>query len=212
MSDPLWERLLIAATGPAVTAVLALLVINQVTTWAQQRKDGAEARETLATELTHIANSLYLALQSFWRSARNVPLADRMASAELEVDRQKLQEAYLDARVSGQVLEQRLRIYYADPEPARLWHRVNDLLTVRYFLLLEGDEARRSGIRRKNAGPEHSGLDERQLRDPALLLETFRQTLDETVLSLWAHGLDRRGRHIIRTESSAAQHSVESGV
>lgn len=156
MGDPLWERLLIAATGPVVTAALALVVLNTVAGWAQRRRDAAETREALAAELMETANSLYLALQAFWRAARDAPLAERRDSPALSGHIEFLDDAYLLARSKGQVLEQRLKIYFAASEPSDLWHRVTDLLTVRYFLLLEGDADRRARIRRINSGPRSS--------------------------------------------------------
>ena len=196
MRDPLWERMLVAATGPAVTALLALLVLNVVTGWAQRRRDAAEVRDELADALTDTANALYLALQAFWRKAKDVPLGDRRGVDSLAQAREVLDEVYLSARARGQVLEQRLNIYFASREPAGLWHAVTDLLTVRYFLLLDGDQARRLSIRKRNAGPRHSGLSETQLNDPALLLETYREKLAATIASLWTNDLDRRGRHV----------------
>jgi hypothetical protein len=198
MSDPLWQRILVAATGPVVTAVLARLVVNLVTTWAQRRRDEGEIREGLASELTEVANSLYLVLQAFWRAARDVPLAERVTSEALVERRGELDKTYHNVRTKGQVLERRLQIYYADREPAKAWHAVTDLLTVRYFLLLEADADRRRRIRRLNAGPDHSGLTEDQLNNPKLLLETYRSALDDCVQALWQYRPDRQGRHLKR--------------
>lgn len=196
MGDPLWERLLVAATGPVVTALLALFVLNLVTAWAQRRREAGDTRESLATELTETANSLYLALQAFWRAARDVPLAERRTAEQLAEHRTRLERVYLEARTKGQVLEQRLAIYFESHEPKQSWHAVTDLLTVRYFLLLEGDPARRQSIRAKNAGPEHSGLTADELKDPALLLSSYRAALAACIATLWRHEVDRRGRHL----------------
>jgi hypothetical protein len=160
--------------GPAVTAALALLVVNLVTTRAQQRRDEGEIREALASELTEVANSLYLSLQAFWRCARDVPLGERRTSDALAVARSELDKSYQSMRIRGKVLERRLQIYYADRQPARAWHAVTDLLSVRYFLLLEADAGRRRRIRKLNAGTNHSGLLEDQLNNPKLPLETYR--------------------------------------
>src|SRR3954462_2405126 len=184
MSDPLWQRLLVAATGPVITAALAPLVVNLVTAWAQQRRDEGEIREALASQLTEAANSLYLALQAFWRAARDVPLAERATSDTLAARRGELEATYQSMRTKGQVLERRLQIYYAQRRPAMAWHAVTDLLTVRYFLLLEVDADRRRRIRRLNAGQDHSGLTEDQLNNPKLLLETYRSALDDCVQTL----------------------------
>ena len=193
---PLWERMVVAATGPVVTALLALLVLNLVTAWAQRRREAGDTREELAAELTETANALYLALQAFWRAARDVPLAQRRTAGELAEQRTRLEAVYLEARTKGQVLEQRLAIYFEAREPKQSWHAVTDLLTVRYFLLLEGEPARRQAIRAKNAGPEHSGLTADELNDPALLLRTYRAALARCIATLWRHDLDRRGRHL----------------
>jgi hypothetical protein len=198
MSDPLWQRLLVAATGPVITAALALLVVNLVTAWAQQRRDEGEIREALASQLTEAANSLYLALQAFWRAARDVPLAERATSDTLAARRGELEATYQSMRTKGQVLERRLQIYYAQRRPAMAWHAVTDLLTVRYFLLLEVDADRRRRIRRLNAGQDHSGLTEDQLNNPKLLLETYRSALDDCVQTLWQYKPDRQGRHLKR--------------
>jgi hypothetical protein len=111
MTESLLERMLVAATGPVVTALLALLVVNWVTARAQRRKDAYEARERLASEVTETANTLYMALQAFWRAARDVPLSQRASSPGLAEDRRRLEETYLSARTAGQVLEQKLQIY-----------------------------------------------------------------------------------------------------
>jgi hypothetical protein len=50
LSGPLWERLLVAAVGPVLTAGLALFVINWVTARAQSRREASETRESLAAE------------------------------------------------------------------------------------------------------------------------------------------------------------------
>lgn len=206
MPDPLWERLLVAATGPVVTAALALLVLNVVTSWAQRRRDASETRESLATELTETANSLYLALQAFWRAARDVPVRDRRPSPVLAGDREHLDAVYQEARSKGQVLEQRLKIYFAATQPSSSWHRVTDLLTVRYFLLLEGDDERRARIRNINAGPRHSGLTATELDNPSRLLAAYRQALAETIASLWNHDVDRRGGHLAGATTVSTWH------
>lgn len=208
MSQPLWERLLVAATGPFMTAVLALVVVNKVTSWAQARRDAAETRESLATELTETANSLYLALQAFWRAARDVPLRDRRTSAALEDECKELDSIYQAARAKGQVLEQRLKIYFAAATPSSRWHQVTDLLSVRYFLLTESSDERRRNIRRINQGAGHTELSESELNEPALLLRTYRLALAETVASLWNHEVDRTGVHLVGQTTVTTWHDT----
>jgi hypothetical protein len=189
-----------------VTALLALLIANLVTEWAQRRKAAGEIREELASELTETANALYLALQTFWRAARDVPLEERRTSAALEERRNELEVIYQNMRTRGQVLERRLQIYYADRHPAKAWHAVTDLLTVRYFLLLESDPGRRRRIRNLNAGVEHSGLTEEQLNQPKLLLETYRKSLDDCIQTLWQFDPDRQGRHLKKGKIPSTWH------
>jgi hypothetical protein len=196
VSDPLWERILIAAVGPLLTAFLALFIINWVTALAQRRRDASDTRESLAGELTECGNTLYFGLQAFWRSARKVKLADRSTAPELESARLRLDELYQRHRVMGKVLEQRLKIYYRDSAPAQNWHGAMSLLSARNFLLLEGNEESRAKIRRRNAGAEESGLSEKQLEDPDLIMRTYRQKLEETIQSLWRYEVDRRGKHM----------------
>lgn len=200
MPDPLWERLLVAATGPAVTAILALLVVNQVASTVQRRRDASEIRERLATEMTEAANSLYFALQSYWRAAREIRLSKRKDSPVLQDEKRRLDEAYLSARIRGQIIERRLLIYYRSKLPAQSWHRVFDLLTVRYFLLFEHEGQRRQSIRARNAGPRHSGLDESQLNQPTVLLREIRMSIAKAVEMLWRHRVDRQGRHLMSSE------------
>ncbi|MGM9474509.1 hypothetical protein ACS5PJ_21270 [Pseudarthrobacter sp. YS3] len=196
MDDPLWERVLVAATGPVLTAVLALFVLNQVTGWAQRRREANETRDVLTKGVTETGNSLYLGLQAFWRKARDVPISDRATSPDLSEAREKLDELYGRARLGGQVIEQQLRIYYSSPEPAKNWHRVTDLLSVRYFLLTESNKVRRANICARNAGPAHSGLTEAQLMNPQVLLNAYRVALAGTVRSLWEYEIDRNGKHM----------------
>jgi hypothetical protein len=195
MPDPLWERLLVAATAPAVTALLALVVVNQVASVIQGRREAGEIREILTAEMTETANSLYFILQRFWRAARDVPLNQRLSSPDLAEERERLNDAYQSARIKSQVIERKLLIYYADQAPARAWHRVFDLLSTRYFLLLESDGKRRRAIRNRNAGEDHSGLSPEQLNNPSLLVKTIRSALAEAIETLWHYKVDRRARH-----------------
>ncbi len=193
MTEPLWQKVLVAAVGPAVAAVLALLVANRVTSRAQARREAGDLRESLAAEMDAIAGELYFTLQSFWRAASEVPLPQRATDPTLAADRERLEAAYLRARTTGQVLERRLGIYFRDDAPRRTWHRVMDLLSVRYFLLLLPEPDRRETIRERNAGPDHSGLTAEELEDPTRLLDAIRSAIPEAVAALWAHPIDRSG-------------------
>ncbi|WP_104160349.1 hypothetical protein [Arthrobacter sp. ZGTC212] len=196
MMEPLWERLLVAAVGPILTAALALFVINWVTARAQRRRESSEIREQLAAELTDCGNTLYFGLQSFWRTAKDVRLADRATDPQLEKARLKLEDLYQKHRAAGKVIEQRLRIYYRDPAPAQNWHSAMSLLSARNFLLVEGNEESRGEIRRRNSGMLESGLSEEQLQNPTLIMSSYRRKLEDAVQSLWICKVDRRGKHM----------------
>jgi len=118
-----------------------------------------------------------------------------------------LNEAYLTARIKGQAIERRLLVYYESKTPAQAWHRVFDLLSVRYFLLLEHEGHRRRDVRKRNAGPEHSGLDEKQLNQPSVLLRAIRTSIAEAVETLWRYRVDRQGRHLRLGEPRTPWHS-----
>lgn len=135
-------------------------------------------------------------------------MPERRNSPELSTALEQLDAIYQTARSRGQVLEQRLKIYFASPEPSGAWHRVTDLLTVRYFLLVESDAERRRNLRRVNSGPRHSGLTEEELKDPALLLKTYRQALAETIAALWNHDVDRRGKHLAGATTVGTWHDT----
>ncbi|WP_213816301.1 hypothetical protein [Glaciihabitans sp. dw_435] len=201
MSDSFWgadslgEKLLVAAVGPLVTALLALFVINQLTAWAQRRRDAAETRETLAAEMTETGNLLYFALQKFWREAKPVALTERSTDKTLAAPLAELTEIYTTSRARGTVIEQRLRIYYRDPRPAQYWRSAQSLLSTRYFLLFVGEKDARVEIRRRNSGPLESGLSADELNEPSKLLSAYRSALSSAVQSLWEFKVDRRGRH-----------------
>jgi hypothetical protein len=190
----LQEQMLVQTVGPLETALLAIIVVNFVTARAQRRREASETRESLAMELTECGNTLYFGLQAFWRSAKNVELAARSTAPELESAVLKLDELYQRHRITGKVLEQRLRIYYRDPAPAKNWHRAMSLLAARRFLLTEGNEEARVKIRQRNSGMDESGLSVEQLQDPNLIMRSYREALAETVESLWEYKVDRRGK------------------
>ena len=205
-TDPLWQRLLVAATGPAITAILALFVVNLIAKGAEKRKDTGLTRERLAAEMTLAANSLYLALQEFWRTREAARLKSISTASERLASRERLDQVYSTARSSGQVLEQRLAIFFAAKDPKEQWHQVMDLLTVRSFMLTEEDENKRRRIREISAGESLSRLSAKDLRNPKLLLETYRNALDSAIVSLWKYPVDRSGTHLTERSSISGRH------
>ena len=208
MSDPLSQRLLVAATGPVVTAALAFVVVNVLTARAQRRTEDWRIRSSLTSDLTEVANGLYLASQAYWRAARTTALAERSHSEALAGARERFDAAYQAARLRGQVLDAQLAMYYKTGLPAKEWHRVTDLLSVRYFLLWEGEPARRQAIRERNAGRNHSGLSEAELNKPGLLLLGYREALKATIEAVWNEDVAWKGTHLRRAGAPAASHSL----
>jgi hypothetical protein len=196
VDDPFWQRALLQSVGPVVTAVIGTLLFGSVAAWiarrAQDRRARYELRQQLIGELTEAASALYLHTQHYWRVLQQGREGEVNPPSGMKQDgpagptpaltkstaRQELDEQYLKSRVAGQVLESRLSAYFASEHPRDCWHRTMDLLTVRYFQLIDLATER---LRRENAGPEHSGLTSEGLKNPKLVLRTYRESLDATI-------------------------------
>jgi hypothetical protein len=177
MGDPFWQRAVLAAIGPIVAALVGTLGIGlfaaHITERAQQRRRDRDLREQIIVEMTQIAGALYFEAQRYWRAtARETTPPDRLAALRMSLD-----ERYSSARVAGEALEMRLRVYFSTDRPRQLWHATMDLVTVRYYQVID---LATDGLLSANAGPEHSGLTVDQLRDVKLLLDTYRARILET--------------------------------
>lgn len=185
---PFGERLLLAAVGPLVTVVVGSgligLALWKVTNRAQQRREDAardleqqradhELRHDLLAEATRIAATLYLTTQHYWRVYSDGAGGEELAAARTALDRQ-----YRESRVDAAVLEARLDALYSREEVAEAWHRVDDLLTVRYMQLIERATPR---LLAENAmgrgGRVHSGLTAAELRRPKTVLTAYHGAL-----------------------------------
>ncbi|HJQ59552.1 MAG TPA: hypothetical protein VJ890_21780 [Vineibacter sp.] len=183
MNDPFWLRAVLAAVGPLVAAFVGTLGIGLFAAWiterAQRRRQDRELRAQIIVEMTQTASAIYLETQRYWRAIeRENSSVERIATLRMSLD-----ERYHASRVSGEALEMRLRIYFATDKPRLLWHATMDLLTVRYFQLIGLDT---DALLDANAGPEHSGLTVEQLRNPKLLLDTYRAKLLEATRAVLA--------------------------
>ncbi len=179
---PLWERLLTAAIGPVVAAILAFLVVNRFSDRAARMREEYATRDRLIKDMIETAQSLYLATQAFWRIVDNLNIKreDRRSSPKLVTALGEIDKAYYQSRVKIAVIEGELRHRFKDLQCQVAWHAVDDLLTVRYFQLVEPDEQRLESIYDKNRtrdGVKHSGLSVEELRKPSVLLETYRNSL-----------------------------------
>jgi hypothetical protein len=209
-SDPLWERLLVAATGPLVTVIIGGLVVWGITYKVQQdradrirlqdlaRADAAarqaradrdeEIRHELVTSMTQAAGALYLTTQHYWRAKRRSK-DTRTDDGKLQEQRDILDATYLDSRRSGEIIENRLQGYFTTSAPRDLWHAVMDILTVRYFQLI--DQAT-PNLYALNAGPQHSGMKTEEMENPDKLLSQYQLVLKEAVQSVFDTSLRKR--------------------
>ena len=137
----------------------------------------------MANEATGSATQLYLACQRFWRDAGR-PMTPQARIEALETTpTEKLDDAYELARSRARVLEGELRHRYGD-SVAKAWHRVDDLLTVRYFQLTLRDPTALKQIYRKNAGEDHTGMSAEELSRADLVLERFHAALSDVVVRI----------------------------
>ncbi len=110
-SESLLWQMLVAATGPVVSAILGSLIVGLFAQWltrrVQDNRDASTIRRQLVSDLTEVAGASSLALNAFHRLKGNVagerwrPRSRRqLASAREALDRQ-----HFDSRVRGWVLE-----------------------------------------------------------------------------------------------------------
>jgi hypothetical protein len=199
---PLSERLLVAVVGPLVTVLLGTglvswilwrldqraltqreVAVTQARSLEQDRvrKDlESQLRRELLTPLLTAASELYLSTQHYWR----VSTDPSRTSEEPEAGR-AMDEQYRKSRATITVSEMEFEALFATDEPARLCHRIDDLLTVRYMQLIGKDT---DGLYEKNSlnyeGKEHSGLPESQLRWANVVLESYRSNVKKLARSI----------------------------
>lgn len=214
-TDTFWEKVAIQAVGPLVTVLIGGLVVWGVTYLIQESRDAklrtrAEARANaeidrdrrarddalrheLVTRLTEAAGPLYLMTQHYWRAKReasNAPANEGLKAAK-EAIREKLDEQYLRSRASGEALEFQLKGYFENAQPCEQWHRVQDLLTVRYFQLVDGAN---DNLYRENEGEGHTGLKVDQMKNPKNVLDGYRREMRKLIEGIFKHELSSRSR------------------
>jgi hypothetical protein len=223
-TDPLWERLLVAAVGPAVTVLVGGLAVWWITSTIQHRREAAETqlannradaeraraearedaqrrreergrddalRHELVAEMSDSAASLYLMTQHYWRAKRFLSdhAEDQTAQATLERLRPELDARYLGSRTSGDAIEHRLSGFFVTDAPRQEWHRVQDLLTLRYFQLIDRATAK---LYDTNKGPEHSGLRPDQMTNPKNITDAYRVAMERAVDLVFTESLRSR--------------------
>jgi hypothetical protein len=189
MDDPFWQRAVLAAIGPLVAAFVGTLGIGlfaaRITERAQQRRQDRDLREQIIVEMTQTAGTIYFETQRYWRATkRETTPQERLAALRMSID-----ERYQSARVAGEALEMRLRIYFSTDRPRQLWHATMDLLTVRYFQVID---LATDALLSANSGPEHSGLTVDELRNPKLVLDTYRACILDATRAVLDEPRNRR--------------------
>lgn len=191
---PLGERLLVAIVGPLVSAILGTGVIGFILWKLSQKADvnrtavedarakhefeGALRHDVLKSGLTE-STALYLATQHYWRVKED----PQIGSDEKGNARSKLNEQYLHSRTAVKVLETRLEALFETQEPALEWHRIDDLLTVRYMQLTGNDTEHLYRINERGyEGKRHSGLSVDELKDPEQLLREYHRAVGMLLL------------------------------
>lgn len=148
-------------------------------------------RHELVSKMTDSASSLYLMTQHFWRAklmAKENPGNPALEQA-VEKLHPKLDEQYLRSRAAGEAIEHQLGGYFDSELPQKEWHKVQDLLTVRYFQVIERATG---GLYAKNEGDGHTGLSLDQLKDPKTLLNSYHQGLKDAVDLVFSETLRSR--------------------
>ena len=178
MAEPtLLQQALLETIGPVTTVVVGGVVVAGVAKWLERRREVEAARLRLTEEMPQAAFRFYLETQRFWRATTR----ERLTGEQLVPVRQRFDDQYLSFREDGELIERRMRTWFRDDEPRRHWHAVVDLLTVRYFQLLEQATP---ALLKDNSGPDHSGLTEFELLSPTNVLDAYRNRLDEATAAV----------------------------
>jgi hypothetical protein len=170
MEVPLWERILVAAVGPIVAAIVGTLfigwVVGVIARRTQRQQEEHRLRIQLLTEMVETSVALYLQTQQYWRVVKRETADERRR----ETMRDALDTQYQSTRRIGAALENRLAVLLVSPSVVDLWHATIDLLTVRYFSLID---LATEELLRRNAKDEktiHSGLSLEELKNPTVVL------------------------------------------
>jgi hypothetical protein len=180
---PLWERLLVAGTGAAITVIFGTLIVGiflQKRTTRDEDRRQFGLRQDLVQEMTRITITTKMAIVIYKgerRRADATPTASRTKLGEEQLDklRVNLDELYSKYRGDAGAMDHRLRAHFDLKELCRQWHSLVDLLTVRYHNACELDA---EAMRNANAGDEHSGLSIQQLGDDEIIDKSIDRALE----------------------------------
>jgi hypothetical protein len=188
------QQLVLTIAGPLVTVILGTLIIggiiqfladrfqdkrtNELRQLDQQRANDALRRE-LISEAATIASELHHSTQGYWLAKTSDPKA---SPAELATARTTLDAQYQTARTKGAVLDAQLAACFVTDEPRQYWHKLMDLMTVRYYQLIDRDTEEIYHANAKGTGgKEHSGLSVSELKQLKPLHDTYWNALEETI-------------------------------
>ncbi|MDQ0767955.1 hypothetical protein QF031_000704 [Pseudarthrobacter defluvii] len=189
VAQPLGERLLLASVGPIIGAVLGTgligLIVWKITDRIQSERTAANilleqtrADRALETQLRMdvlttaftMAGRLYLECNMYMRikGDSSVTLEEK-SKARIALDKH-----YVDCRAGSMVLQARLEAIFAAEDPAIEWHRIDDLLTVRYMRITGQASDRLYEINAKGFGGKlHSGLSKEELQYDGTIIANY---------------------------------------
>jgi hypothetical protein len=173
-----WQELILQSVGPLITVAGIGFVANLITRRAQDRREANQLRYELIRQMTEPAWSLYFATRDYWLPSEE----SRHARDDPELDKQ-----FRASRAAGEALENRLEAYFESPEPKRLWHSTMDLLRVQYLHYINSPVSVAIW-----AGPEHTGLNPQQLKDPERVRRAYQERFPQAINSVLREPLKNR--------------------
>ena len=134
MSDSFWERLIVAAVGPLLTAGLAVVLVNQLSRRWQNRQKVLEIRTELVSDVSEAIMEVVMAVQ----------FAHMGAGSQEDLD-----DAYRKWEIRSAVIGTRLQAYFGLTALPEDWTRFSSVLTL--FYALEGVSADRKESEQEHA-------------------------------------------------------------
>jgi hypothetical protein len=207
LSKPFWQKMLVAATGPLVAALVGGLVVKSVVEHIQDQKKAIEQaaqdrlrdqdlRMALIKEMSSATNSLYFALQNY---SRQLERADLSADAKALL-RGNLDAQYQSSGIAATELETRLSVLFPKSHASKFWHAARDILQVQYFKLIGLAPIKLEKLYEDNASDTHppqwhSGLtkDELTRMSSEELMSAYHQRLNSAVQEVLEHPVVRTG-------------------
>jgi len=164
--------------GPLSVAVIGTFVLGLWAAWItkrwQDRKEDAALRESLIREFLEVSSALYLALRHYEH------LVDYPESwRDMSREREALDSVYVRTRTAGDAIEYRLKAHFESEDLARKWHSMMDLLTARYFQLVEAPPDSYMTVLE---GPRHTTLSSTELTSPERIFERYKEFAQQVPL------------------------------